>query len=129
MRPPSFRSEDLRSLLLRARIATLDQLKESLGTSVDITVFRKLKPLDYLTSFSHRCRYYTVREIARFDDHGLWSRADVGFSCSSGVTSKPAIEGHFKTGQRDHHPGRTFLPYRPPVWQAEFDPVRLFCRT
>lgn len=80
MRLPSFRSEDLRSLLLRARIATLDQLKESLGTSVDITVFRKLKPLDYLTSFSHRGRYYTLRQIARFDDHGLWSHADVWFS-------------------------------------------------
>ena len=26
---------------------------------------------------------------------------------SSGVTSKPAIEDHFKTGQRKHHPGRT----------------------
>jgi hypothetical protein len=26
---------------------------------------------------------------------------------TSGVTSKPAIEDHFKTGQRKHHPGRT----------------------
>jgi hypothetical protein len=24
---------------------------------------------------------------------------------ASGVTSKPAIEGHFKTGQRNDHPG------------------------
>src|SRR5450755_2850542 len=72
MRPLSFRSDELRSLLLHSKIATLDELKQALGTSVDITVFRKLKPLDYLTSYSHRGRYYTLHEIARFDDTGLW---------------------------------------------------------
>ena len=80
MRPLSFRSDALRTLLLRNKIATLDELKQALGTAVDVTVFRKLKPLDYLTSYSHRGRYYTLREIARFDDHGLWSQADVWFS-------------------------------------------------
>ena len=65
MRPLSFRSDELRSLLLRSKIATLDELKQALGTAVDVTVFRKLKPLDYLTSYSHRGRYYTLREIAR----------------------------------------------------------------
>lgn len=80
MRPLSFRSDELRSLLLRNRIATLDELKQALGTAVDITVFRKLKPLEYLTSYSHRGRYYTLREIARFDEKGLWSQEDVWFS-------------------------------------------------
>jgi len=80
MRPLSFRSDDLRTLLLHNQIATLDELKQALGTPVDVTIFRKLKPLDYLTSYSHRGRYYTLREIARFDDLGLWSQADVWFS-------------------------------------------------
>ena len=80
MRLLSFRSDVLRALLLHNQIATLDELKQTLGSSVDVTVFRKLKPLDYLTSYSHRGRYYTLREIARFDDHGLWSQADVWFS-------------------------------------------------
>src|ERR1700722_20408389 len=80
MGPLSFRSDDLRSLLLRSKIATLDELKQALGTSVDITVFRKLRPLQYLTSYSHRGRYYTLREIARFDEKGLWSQATVWFS-------------------------------------------------
>lgn len=80
MRPLFFRSDVLRTLLLRTKIATLDELKQALGTSVDVTVFRKLKLLDYLTSFSHRGRYYTLREIARFDDLGLWSQEDVWFS-------------------------------------------------
>jgi len=80
MRPLSFRPDALRMLLLRNKIATLDELKQALGTPVDVTVFRKLRPLDYLTSYSHRGRYYTLREIARFDDHGLWSQAEVWFS-------------------------------------------------
>ena len=82
MRPLFFRSDELRSFLLRSKIATLDELKQALGTSVDVTVFRKLKPLDYLTSYSHRGRYYTLREIARFDDKGLWSQSAVWFSQS-----------------------------------------------
>jgi hypothetical protein len=80
MRPVSFRSDDLRSLLLRNKMATLDELKQALGTPVNVTVFRKLKPLDYLTSYSHRGRYYALLEIARFDDNGLWSQAGVWFS-------------------------------------------------
>ena len=71
MRPTSFRPEALRALLLRNKIATLDDLKHALGTPVDVTVFRKLKPLDYLSSYSHRGRFYTLRAIALFDDHGL----------------------------------------------------------
>ena len=80
MRPLSYRSDELRSLLRRSKTTTLDELKQALGTAVDVTVFRKLKPLGYLTSYSHRGRYYTLREIARFDDKGLWSQADVWFS-------------------------------------------------
>jgi hypothetical protein len=80
MRPVSFRSDQLHSHLLRSKIATLGELKQALGTSVDVTVFRKLKSLDYLTSYSHRGRYYTLREIARFDEQGLWSQSAVWFS-------------------------------------------------
>jgi hypothetical protein len=82
MRPLSYRSDALRALLLRNQIATFDEMKQALGNPVDVTVFRKLKPLDYLSSYSHRGRFYTLREIARFDDHGLWSQADAWFSRS-----------------------------------------------
>lgn len=80
MRPLSFHSDVLRSLLLRKKIATLDELKQALGSSVAVTVFRKLKALDYLTSYSHRGRYYTLREIVEFDEQGLWSHGGVYFS-------------------------------------------------
>ena len=65
----------LQALLLRNQIATLDESKKTLGTPVHVTVFRKLKPLDYPTSDPHRGWYYSLRD-ARFDYHGLWSKAD-----------------------------------------------------
>jgi hypothetical protein len=80
MRPPLFHSGVLRQHLLQAQMATLNERKRALGTSVDLTVFRKLKQLDYLTSYSHRARYYTLRQIARFDADGLWSHEAVWFS-------------------------------------------------
>jgi hypothetical protein len=80
MRPLSFSPESLRKLLLHDKIATLPDLKRALGTDVDLTVFRKLKQLDYLTSYSHRGRFYTLREIARFGADGLWSCDPAWFS-------------------------------------------------
>lgn len=58
----------------------MPELKEALGTGVDVTVFRKLKQLAYRTSYSHRGSYYTLDETARFDQTGLWSFQSVWFS-------------------------------------------------
>ena len=80
MRPPIFTATVLRRFLRKMRIATLPQLKELLGTQADITVFRKLKELSYRTSYSHRGRFYTLDEIADFDEQGLWSFKSVWFS-------------------------------------------------
>jgi hypothetical protein len=80
MRSLAFDPAVLRQHLRRERIATLAELKRALGTSVDVTVFRKLKALDYLSSYSHRGGYYTLRTIARFGPDGLWSQAGVWFS-------------------------------------------------
>jgi hypothetical protein len=80
MRPLSFAPQVLRKHLLRHKIATLPELKDVLGTTANLTVFRKLKPLDYLTSYTHRGRYYALRETVRFDAAGLWSHEAVWFS-------------------------------------------------
>jgi hypothetical protein len=80
MRLATFSAAVVRQYLRRHQIADLAQLKQVLGTAVDITVFRKLRELDYLTSYSHRGRFYTLREIAHFDDQGLWSCQSVWFS-------------------------------------------------
>src|ERR1035441_8098901 len=80
MRPTVFSAGPLRQFLRGNRIATLPQLKQLLGTEADITVFRKLKELSYRTSYSHRGSFYTLAEIADFDEHGLWSFGAVCFS-------------------------------------------------
>lgn len=80
MRTSTFHSKDLVVLLRHNRIATIDELKTALGTDVAITVYRKLKEVPYHTSYSHRGRYYTLDEVACFDDKGLWSYRDVCFS-------------------------------------------------
>ncbi len=54
--------------------------RNALGVTADLTVFRKLKLLDYLSSYTHRGRYCALREAARFDDAGLWSHDAVWFS-------------------------------------------------
>ena len=80
MRPATFDASVLRQYLRRHKIADLPTLKRALGTDTALTVFRKLKTLDYLASYSHRGRFYTLPEIARFDDRGLWSHEAVWFS-------------------------------------------------
>lgn len=68
------------SLLNDNKIATLNEIKHALKTRSTMTVFRKLKLLDYQSSYSHRGKYYTLNEIADFDDSGLWSYQSVWFS-------------------------------------------------
>src|ERR1700716_1042124 len=80
MRPTAFDAQRLRTYLHRHTIGDLPALKHALGSSSDLTVFRKLKALGYLSSYTHRGRFYTVRTIARFDEHGLWSHEAVWFS-------------------------------------------------
>jgi len=75
-----FASEVVRSFLRRKLIATLDELKQALGTTSTMTVFRRLKKLGYRTSYSHRGKYYTLEEIPRFNEQGLWSHRQARFS-------------------------------------------------
>lgn len=80
MRPAAFDPSTLRRHLRRRKIADLPELKQVLGTGTPLTVFRKLKQLGYLASYTHRGRFYTLSELARFDDRGLWSHEAVWFS-------------------------------------------------
>lgn len=80
MRPEGFHASTLVQLLRRRTIATMADMKAALGTGVDMTVFRKLRTIDYLTSYSHRGRFYALRELAQFDSRGLWCYRDAYFS-------------------------------------------------
>jgi hypothetical protein len=80
MRPIRFSSERLETLFQQTPVATLPQLKAALGTTVDLTVFRKLSTLPYRTSYSHRGAYYTLDSLAHYDASGLWAYRDIHFS-------------------------------------------------
>jgi len=80
MRPAACDPSVLRQHLRRNKIADLTELKRVLGTDTALTVFRKLKQLGYLASYTHRGRFYALSEMARFDDRGLWSHEAVWFS-------------------------------------------------
>jgi hypothetical protein len=72
MRTPVFSTEVLRSFFQKHIIGTMKQLKDALGTPVEMTIYRKLKQLSSLTSYSHQGKYYTLSELADFDSSGLW---------------------------------------------------------
>jgi hypothetical protein len=77
MRPLHYDPQALQRVFERRQIATLPELKAALGTEVSMTIFRKLAPLAYLTSYSHRGAYYTLESIAQFDAQVLALSASV----------------------------------------------------
>jgi hypothetical protein len=80
MKTERYSPRALKKLLKAQKIASMVELKDALGTNVDVTVFRKLAELGYLTSYSHRGQYYTLEQFPEFDDWGLWSFRSVYFS-------------------------------------------------
>lgn len=80
MRPTEFSSEAAAALLRRQKIASLPELMAALGTDSRRTAFRKLREALCRSSYSHCGRYYTLDEIAEFDERGLWSHREVWFS-------------------------------------------------
>ena len=80
MNTPKYHLQALKQFFDRHKIATLDQLREALGSPARCTVFRKLGDLQYLSSYSHRGKYYSLKSIARFSQKGLWSFHSVRFS-------------------------------------------------
>ena len=80
MNTTKYHLQALKQFFDRHKIATLDQLREALGNPARCTVFRKLGDLQYLSSYSHRGKYYTLKSIARFSEQGLWSFRSVWFS-------------------------------------------------
>ncbi len=80
MKTPKYSALTLSRFLERKGIATFDELQSALGNPARATVFRKLSEIEYLSSYSHRGKYYTMRSIARFSPEGLWSFKAVWFS-------------------------------------------------
>jgi len=72
--------KSLKKLFKRLPVVAIDILKETLKTNSRMSIFRRLKEIEYLSSYTHAGRYYTLAYIPRFDKYGLWFYQDVGFS-------------------------------------------------
>jgi hypothetical protein len=70
----------IENLLRKHRVVTISDLGEVIGSSSRMTVFRRLRQIEYVTSYTHAGRYYTLYDIARFDSDGIWFYDDIGFS-------------------------------------------------
>ena len=75
-----YSAKAIEKFLKHSKIATLAQLMAELSNPARCTIFRKLEQLEYLSSYSHRGKYYTLRSVARFSDLGLWDYRSVRFS-------------------------------------------------
>ncbi len=99
MQPERYSARDLEVFLQEHLVATMDELKNALETRARMTVLRKLRSLGYLTSYSHRGSYYTLRRIPHFDSLGLWQHRSVFFSKHGNlVRTSKALVGASEAG-------------------------------
>jgi len=80
MNKKKYAIQALEEFLKHHKTATFEQLQTALGNPARCTVFRKLAELEYLSSYSHRGKYYTLKSIAQFSTMGLWDYGSVWFS-------------------------------------------------
>jgi hypothetical protein len=95
MLPPKQSAEVFVKMFRKKYIANLDELFDVLDTRSRMSVFRRLKPLGYLSSFTDAGGYYTLQDIAKFDMLGLWFYRDVGFSRAGTLKSTVIDVVHF----------------------------------
>lgn len=87
------------ALFRQKKTTSMQEMKDALGTEADITVFRKLAELSYLSSYSHRGRYYTLSKIPKYDEWGLWSFRNVWFSSRGTlIATAEALVGESQMG-------------------------------
>lgn len=75
-----FQQKTLLKQLKKDKIVTIDQLMSFLNTNSRMTVFRNLKTMGYISSYSHSGRFYALRSTAKFNNKGLWEFKSVHFS-------------------------------------------------
>jgi hypothetical protein len=99
------------------KVATMPQLKAALGTTVAVTVFRKLSTLPYRSSYSHCGAYYTLDSIAKYDELGLWTYRDIHFSRPGPRVADrihgigEAVDGHASAQCDQHDAGNSLTFY------------------
>ena len=72
--------KELHVLFRRHRVLELEELQRHVGGRSRRSLYRDLQAIDSYSSYSHSGKYHTTKEVARFDQQGLWHYGDIGFS-------------------------------------------------
>ncbi len=80
MLTPNKSRNALNKIFRKKHVANIDQLFHVLDTKSRMSVFRRLRSIGYLTSFTDCGRFYTLSNTPKFDTFGLWFYQGVGFS-------------------------------------------------
>lgn len=97
--------EDLRRLqrmFRREKVLDMRTLGGRFPSRSRRSLFRDLAGLGYLTSYSHAGRFYTLPDIAEFDERGLWLLRDIGFSRAGTLKQTVAIQVEEARDGRTH---------------------------
>ena len=65
--------------LRKRKVATMRHLRHQFQLS-HMTVVRALKKYGYYTSYNHNAAYYVLQELPQFNEWGLWTYRNIGFS-------------------------------------------------
>ena len=79
MRPININAKTVIKLFENNPVLTMEKLTAELKCS-HMTVFRKLCDLHYFSSYSHKGKYYTLHQVAHFNNNGLWEYQGIRFS-------------------------------------------------
>ncbi len=75
---------ELKGLFKKNIVMDIDDLMKQTSSS-RITVLRNLKELGYTTSYNRNGKYYTLLEIAKFDDSGIFDHKGILFFRDGGI--------------------------------------------
>lgn len=112
MRTETFSAQTVVSLLRDQTVAELDEILQAFGTASRRTVCRKLVAAGCRSSYSHCGRFYTLDELAAYDEHGLWSYQGVRFSRAGTLLATAA-------GLVEHAPAGRFADELGRILQVE----------
>jgi hypothetical protein len=78
--------EAITDLLASTDVVQFKDIQTALDHVSRATAFRYLKQVPYQRSYNHNGRYYTRKDPARYDRHGLFSCGDIHFSRDGSVS-------------------------------------------
>jgi hypothetical protein len=91
MRTSQYSVDHLEKQFEKQIILDMKSMKAIMGTDVDMTIYRILKQLNYVSSYSHAGKYYSINKLVKFDMQGLWHYNDIHFS-NKGTLKKTILE-------------------------------------